>query len=176
MLVIATSTAGERGETGLLTLQTDISSEGTSGDIKVSSGEAHIGKPLPRTPKSGTGGSIHITVGTDDDGDGGNIKILSGSTTATSSIKNPFQLVNATGGSMEFASGASHAASSGEISISTADAGFCCVSGHLRLKTGEATSRAAGYKGTFLYHACRLPYKPGHKKRRGIRNISSFHR
>ena len=146
-IVIATSNAGERGETGSLTLKTGISSEGASGDIKISSGEAHTGNPLPWTPKSGTGGSIHITVGTGDDGDGGNIKILSGSTTATSSIKNPFQPVNATGGSIEYASGASYAASSGEISISTADAGLSGVSGHLRLKTGEATSGAAGYIG-----------------------------
>jgi hypothetical protein len=154
MLVIATSNAGERGETGSLTLRTGMSSEGSSGNISISSGEAHIGNPLPWTTKMGRGGSIHISVGTGDDGDGGNIKILSGSTMATSSIKNPFKPATDTGGSIELASGASYSASSGEISISTADAGLSGVSGHLQLKTGEATSGMAGYIGKFLSNEC----------------------
>lgn len=154
MLVIATSNAGERGETGSLTMRTGMSSEGSSGSINISSGKAHIGNPLPWTTKMGRGGSIHISVGTGDDGDGGSIKILSGSTMATSSIKNPFKPATDTGGSIELASGASYSANSGEISISTVDAGLSGVSGHLQLKTGEATSGMAGYIGKFLSNEC----------------------
>ena len=47
----------------------------------------------------------------------------------------------------ELVIGASYTASSGKISISTSDTGLSGVSGHLKLKTGEATSGAAGYIG-----------------------------
>jgi hypothetical protein len=126
-----------------------MSTAGASGDIMISSGKASIGNQLPWTTKTGRGGNIHVTVGTGDEGDGGNVKILSGSTTETASIRNPFKPVNATGGSIEFVSGASEASHSGEISIATADAGTSGVSGHLMLKTGEATSGMAGYIGKF---------------------------
>ena len=146
ILVLATSNAGDRGESGSIVLKTGISSEGSSGDIQIFSGDAHIGNPEPWTSKTGRGGSIYISVGIGDEGDGGDIKLLSGSTTAMSSFAKP---IAATGGNIELASGAAHAASSGEISIATADAGRSGTSGHIKLKTGEATSGMAGYIGEF---------------------------
>lgn len=128
-------------------LKTGVSSEGPSGDIKISSGDAHIGNPAPWTTKSGRGGSIYISVGVGDEGDGGDIKLVSGSTTSTYPVDVSYKPIAATGGSIELASGASHAASSGVISISTADAGKSGTSGHIRLKTGEATYGVAGYIG-----------------------------
>lgn len=135
---------------GSLSLSTGISSAGNSGDIKISSGDAYKDSMLWGDRTSGSGGSIHLSVGTGNHGDGGNVKILSGSTTATPSFRNPSKPVNATGGSVEIASGASTMASSGEISISTADAGKSGVSGHLRLSTGQATEGMAGYIGEFV--------------------------
>ncbi len=145
--MIATSNAGESGETGSLTLRTGISSEGSSGDIKISSGDAHGRNTLPWTSKTGHGGSIIISVGVGDEDEGGNVRILSGSTTATSSSNISNKQTTATGGGIELASGASYTASSGEISIATANAGRKGVSGYIRLKTGEATSGTAGYIG-----------------------------
>ena len=80
---------------------------------------------------------------------GGNVKIISGSTQASS---NRLRQNNdhSTGGSVEIASGASHSSSSGEISISTANAGTKGTSGYLRIQTGQATSGTAGYIGKNL--------------------------
>ena len=50
--------------------------------------------------KPGSGGHIHLTVGTGDVGDGGNVKRHSGSTTKIASITNPFKLVKSKGGSI----------------------------------------------------------------------------
>ena len=99
---------------------------------------------------TGSGGDIHLSVGTGSYGDGGNVKMIAGSTTAEPNIKTPFKSVNATGGSVEIRSGASQETSSGEISVSTADAGVAGVSGQLRLKTGNATEGMAGYIGEFF--------------------------
>lgn len=74
------------------------------------------------------------------------MKILAGSTTETPNPRYPGP-VNATGGSIEMASGASQDTSSGEISISTADAGLSGVSGDFTVKTGVATSGKAGHIG-----------------------------
>lgn len=145
--VITTSNAGKRGETGFIELKTGVSSEGPSGDIKISSGDAHIGNAALRSANTGRGGSIYISVGVGDEGDGGDVKILSGSTTATSSFDASYTPSTTTGGSIELSSGVSQAASSGEISITTADAGMSGMSGYIRVKTGEATSGMAGYIG-----------------------------
>ena len=166
--VIATSDAGKQGVTGSLSLSTGISSAGNSGAIKISSGDAYRNpSPLWEKDAAGSGGSIHLSVGTGNHGDGGNVKILAGSTTASASIRYPSKPINATGGSIEMASGGSQESSSGEISISTADAGMSGVSGHLTLKTGEASSGMAGYIGEFvtelnkaIFDITLLPYQP----------------
>lgn len=155
--MLATSNAGETGESGSMILKTGMSSEGSSGEIKIFSGDAYKGNPVPWTTKTGRGGSIHISVGVGDEGDGGNIKMFSGSTTATPSVNIPHKPISAKGGSIELRSGASQAASSGEIAISTADAGLSGTSGQIRLKTGEATSGMAGYIGEFRTFSSIIP-------------------
>lgn len=44
--VIATSNAGDRGETGSIVSKTGVSSEGPSGDSKISSGVLRCGQPI----------------------------------------------------------------------------------------------------------------------------------
>ena len=106
-----------------------------------------MGDPQYGKEKAGSGGSIHLSVGTGNYGDGGDVKIMAGSTTETADIRNPFRPVEAAGGSVDIASGASQESHSGEITISTSDAGNEGESGRLSLKTGEATMGMAGYIG-----------------------------
>lgn len=149
--VIATSNAGDRGKTGSIVSKSGVSSEGPSGDSKYPVVYSHRKYPVLWTTNRGRGDSIYISVGVGDDGVGGDIKILSGSTTAMSSSDASYMPTTATGGSIELVSGASHAASSGEISIATADAGRSGMSGHIRIKTGDATSGMTGYIGELAH-------------------------
>jgi len=56
-VVIATSNAGKRGESGSLTLRSGEATEGPSGSINIETGKASMGKLLPWTTKPGSGGT-----------------------------------------------------------------------------------------------------------------------
>lgn len=113
---ITTANAGVKGVSGSMRLATGTSSFGNTGSLMILTGVGRFGK----------GGNITIGVGTGDSGEGSPLNLRAGATVSESGV----------GGGVSVMSGQSEAKSSGNLEISTPNAGSAGVSGAIWMSTG----------------------------------------
>ena len=123
-LSFLTPNAGALGGSGSLTLASGTSSSGASGGISFTSGAS----------TGGAAGAFTVALGAGDTGNGADLMLSAGGTSA----------LGLKGGSIALVSGFGSQQDSGSVSITTPNAGLLGTSGAISLRTGTSSSGASG--------------------------------